>query len=211
MSEHDKKAVEANFTNWKAERAAEMTDGDAFERYAVELIFKDADLSDEEISSGIFGGGGDGGVDGLFFFVNSSLIVDEGKAPGSVESATLWVLQCKNKNSFEEVPVQKLESFVRDLFDFSKQIGSMTFYRKTVRDSMEVFRATYESIIGRSFKFSIEFRYITRSDHDPSPQVLARVDNIRLAIRGLISSVAVNFEFWGRKSSLRPFEAHLAK
>jgi len=37
MSEHDKKAVEANFSNWKTGRAGGMSDSDAFERYAVEL------------------------------------------------------------------------------------------------------------------------------------------------------------------------------
>jgi hypothetical protein len=100
MSEHDKKAAEANFSNWKAERAADMADSDAFERYAIELIFKDADLSDDEISSGILSGGGDGGVDGFFFFVNRSLITDESKIPDAVESATLWIIQSKNKNSF---------------------------------------------------------------------------------------------------------------
>jgi hypothetical protein len=196
MSEHDKKAVEANFTNWKADRAADLSDSAAFERYAMELIFKDADLSDEEISSGLIAGGGDGGIDGFYFFINRSLMAEGAKAPEAVESATLWLIQSKNKNSFEESVVQKFESFVADLFDFTRSPETMAYYNKKVKDRIEEFREIYESIIGHSFKFGIEIRYVTRSDHDPAPQVTSRVENVKMTIRKLISSVSLNFEFW---------------
>jgi hypothetical protein len=202
MSEHDKKAVEANFSNWKAERAADLNDAAAFERYAVELIFKDADLSDEEISSGLIAGGGDGGIDGFYFFINRSLMAEGAKAPDAVESATLWLIQSKNKNSFEEIAIQKFESFVADLFDFTKSPDSMSYYAKKVKERIGEFREIYEAIIGHSFKFTIEFRYVTRSDHDPAPQVNGRVDNIKTTMKKLISSVNVNFEFWGAQELL---------
>jgi hypothetical protein len=70
MSELDIKALEANFEGWWRERAPELSKADAFERYAIELIFRDLDPSDDEIATGWTGGGDDGGIDGIYFLVN---------------------------------------------------------------------------------------------------------------------------------------------
>ena len=60
MSELDVQALETNFNNWRKERVPHLSISDAFERYAVEQVLKDADLSDDEIDSGLFGGADDG-------------------------------------------------------------------------------------------------------------------------------------------------------
>jgi hypothetical protein len=67
MGEIDIKALEANFAKWRADRGPSLKDSEAFEIYSIEQILKDADLSDEEMRAGHFGGGDDGGVDGMFF------------------------------------------------------------------------------------------------------------------------------------------------
>jgi hypothetical protein len=72
-SDNDSRALEANFSQWSAERAPSLQPSDAFERYTVDQILKDADLSDEEIASGIFGGGDNGGVEGMYLFMNDLL------------------------------------------------------------------------------------------------------------------------------------------
>ena len=57
MSVLEIKGLENNFENWRKERGPDLPADVAFERYTVELILKDADLSDEDISSGLVGGG----------------------------------------------------------------------------------------------------------------------------------------------------------
>jgi len=63
-SEWDIKGLEANFEGFKGDRYPSVSVSDAFERFAARQILKDADLSDDELESGILGGGDDGGVDG---------------------------------------------------------------------------------------------------------------------------------------------------
>src|SRR5271166_833819 len=87
----------------------------------------------------------------------------------------------------------------------------MAYYSKKTRELIATFRTNYEAIIGHAFKFSIEFRYVTRSDHDPNPQVLARIENIRTAIKKLISSVSINFEFWGAQKLLESIRSTPSK
>src|SRR2546427_10679455 len=74
VSQLDIKSLEANFEGWRTERAPKLPVSEAFERFAVEQVLKDADLSDDEIQSGNFGGKDDGGVDAMYFFVNNALI-----------------------------------------------------------------------------------------------------------------------------------------
>jgi len=61
MSQLDVKALEANFEGWMDERMPDSSKHDAFERFAIEQVLKDADLSDDEIDSGLIGGPDDGG------------------------------------------------------------------------------------------------------------------------------------------------------
>ena len=77
MSLIDMKALETNFDGWRKERVPSLSISKAFERFAIEQILKDADLTDEELASGILGGDDDGGVDGMYFFVNRLLIQEE--------------------------------------------------------------------------------------------------------------------------------------
>ena len=67
----------------------------AFELYAIEYILRDADLSDEETKSGWVGGVDDGGIDGLFFFINRVLIQEETDPPVPAISAELVIIQAK--------------------------------------------------------------------------------------------------------------------
>lgn len=67
VSALDIKALETNFGGWRTERAPDMSVSDAFERYTAELVLAEADLSDEDVTSGLVGGGDDGGIDGFYF------------------------------------------------------------------------------------------------------------------------------------------------
>jgi hypothetical protein len=107
MSALDVQALETNFNNWRKERVSHLTVSDAFERYAVEQVLKDADLSDDEIDSGLFGGPDDGGVDGMYFFVNRVLIEPDSDVPDPAITANLSIVQAKHEKGFKEDTVQK--------------------------------------------------------------------------------------------------------
>jgi hypothetical protein len=199
MSELDIRALETNFEGWRTDRAADLPVSTAFERYCIELIFKDADLSDDEISSGLTGGGNDGGVDGIYFFVNRQLMLEESAVPKQTLTAELWIVQAKNEKGFGENAVSKMQLFASDVFNFSKPVDSLTYYNTLVRDAIESFREKYESIISQPHRFTLTFAYACKSDQDPNPSVILRVEELKAAIRALISSSEIDFQFWGAR------------
>ena len=150
MGEQDKRALETNFQNWKAARAASLPDSDAFELYVIGEVLKNHDLSDDEITYGNVGGGDDGGTDGIYFFINRNLMSADSDTPESASSAELILIQAKYRDSFAEDTIQKLESFVRDLLDWSKPVDSLSYLNSAVRDSIQCFRDKHDEVQGVS-------------------------------------------------------------
>lgn len=118
MSDLDVCALEANFQSWKKDRADSLTNADAFERYAIEQVLKDYDLSDEELDSGHLGGSDDGGVDGMYFFINRTLVQDDTVLPEAL-TVSLILIQAKYEPGFGETAIEKLHAFTRDLLDYN--------------------------------------------------------------------------------------------
>jgi len=161
MSALDVQALETNFNNWHKERVSHLTVSDAFERYAVEQVLKDADLSDDEIDSGLFGGPDDGGVDGMYFFVNRVLIQPDSDVPDPAITANLSIVQAKHEKGFKEDTVQKIHTFTRDLLNWSVPVDSFSYLSTAARDAISLFREKYNVIIGSPHIFSVDFYYVT--------------------------------------------------
>jgi hypothetical protein len=196
MSALDVQALETNFDNWRKERVPHLSISDAFERYTVEQVLKDADLSDDEIDSGLFAGPDDGGVDGMYFFVNRVLIQADSDVPDPAITANLAIIQAKNEKSFTEDTVQKIYAFTRDLLNWSVPVESFSYINASARDAVSLFREKYNIIIGSQHSFSVNFYYVTKSDGDPNPKVQQRANNLCAFVHQQISIAEVNFHFW---------------
>lgn len=197
MSELDIRALEANFDGWRNERAPNLSKGTAFELYAIEQILKDADLSDEEIESGVVGGPDDGGIDGFYFFVNRTLIQDETDLPDPALTAQLFIIQAKYEPGFGETSVEKMHSFARDLLDFSKPVDRLTYLNSRAKDAIARFREKYDAILGSRHTFTVSFRYGTKSDAAPNAKVQKRIENLTAFVKTQVSAAEVEFECWG--------------
>ena len=53
-----------------SEIGAGLPESEYFEIFSAEQVLKDDDLSYDELESGIIDGGGDGGIDSIYLFVN---------------------------------------------------------------------------------------------------------------------------------------------
>ncbi len=140
MSEIESSGLDNAFHLWKASRLPDGRDDDAFEVFSIEQILKDAELSDSEIASGNFGGGGDGGVDGFYFFINRALILDDDFQPQTAMSAELVIIQSTLSPNFSEAKIQKLDSFCRNLLEW-KPLDDKDYLSQAVRDAMIRFRS----------------------------------------------------------------------
>ena len=204
MSAWDQQALIASFENWRKERAPKLAVDQAFELYAVEQVLKDDDLSDEELEFGLLGGTDDGGVDGMYFFVNRVLMQDETDVPDPALTAELKIVQAKNKDGFGEDAIVKLSEFTRDLLDYSKPVEQFSYYSATVRDAIQNFREKYHAILASSHTLKVTFIYVTKSDAAPHPKVIKRSEGLKDLVKTQLSSADVAVEFWGVPNFLRP-------
>lgn len=196
MSDIDVKALETNFAKWRQDRAPEENEGDAFEVYSIEQILKDSDLSDDEINFGLFGGGDDGGVDGMYLFINRTLILEETEVPESAITVELAIIQAKYTNAFTEVAIQKLHAFCIDCFDWSKPVDSLTYLNSLAQAAIARFRDKYDKVLASPHSFNVSFHYTTKSDYPPHPKVVARVEALKTHVKSKISNAVVDFTFW---------------
>jgi hypothetical protein len=179
MSQWDIKGLETNFEGFHRDRYPSLPISEAFERFAVRQVLKDADLSDDEVESGIFAGQDDGGVDGIYFFVNRVLVQDETDLPEEALSAELVILQAKNETGFSETAVTKLEAFARDLLDHNRDVDGMKHLNADAREAIRKFRDNYTKILASPHTMKVTFAYATKSDQGPNQKVEVRVTSLK--------------------------------
>jgi hypothetical protein len=199
MSQWDIKALEANFEGFQKERFPNLSRSEAFERYTVRQVLRDADLSDDEVESGIVGGEDDGGIDAIYFFVNRTLIEDETDLPDSALEATLFIFQTKMESGFSETAVQKMESFTRDLLDHNRPATDLLHLNSDVRDAIVRFRENYDKKLASQHTMTVTYIYATKSDQEANPKVISRVSSLRSYVKEQLSDSRVEFQFWGCK------------
>lgn len=203
MSDIDRRNLQALFLNWKQARAPDLTESAAFERFAIEQILKDADLSDEDTDSGHFGGEDDGGVDGMYFFVNRVLVDEDTEVPDPALSADLCIVQAKHDKSFSETVVDKMHTFTRDLLEFEKPVEDLTYLNSLARDCIDRFRKAYLQILGSPHALSVRFHYAIDGEATPGSKVVARSENLKRHVRDVLSAADVAVEFWECKRLLK--------
>ena len=179
MSQWDIKGLETNFEGCRKDRYPSLPVSEAFERFAIRQVLKDADLSDDEIESGIFAGQDDGGVDGLYFFVNRALVQDETDLPDEALSAELVIIQAKFETGFAETTVTKLEAFCQDLLDHNRDVDAMVHLNADAREAIRRFREYYTKILASPHTMTVSFAYATKSDQGPNIKVGVRVGSLQ--------------------------------
>src|SRR5438105_3087911 len=101
MAANDVIALNANFATWQSERMPGLTGVDPFEYYCVEQFLKPFVVSDDEILSGLVSGGGDGGADAVYFFVNRRLVQEDTDLDSrGVHKIHILVIQVKESEGF---------------------------------------------------------------------------------------------------------------
>ena len=197
MSEIDKKSLDANFDLWRDERVPDEDEGTAFELYAIGEVLKDQDLSDDDIDSGRIGGGDDGGIDGMYFFVDGTLVrEDDDPPPGKTQVAELVLVQAKRSGGFSETVVERITNFTRDIFEWEIPVEDLVHLNGGARDCIELFRRTYDKIIEHAPRLRVSVYYVTGSESTPNPKVDVRVSGLATYVVSKISHAQVGFELW---------------
>lgn len=171
MSSNEVYALEANFKGWQEKRfPTPPKDLNVFEYYCVDQFLRPFDLSDSQLKTGLIGGPKDGGVDGLYMFVNGEIVDAETELdPKTPNTVKLLILQVKEGEGFSPVAVDKLNFFSDDLLELTrKKADYHQAYRPDLITAMRLFKDKYGIIIGENPPFSVDFYYITKKDVEPN-------------------------------------------
>lgn len=102
----------------RLERNPDAEFNDFFEFFTPQLLLRDHALSEDEISDGLVGGGGDGGIDSMYIFVDEVLVAEDtdltiAKIGSRVRGE---IIQSKTERSFSEDSLNRWRAVTEALF-----------------------------------------------------------------------------------------------
>lgn len=172
-----------------------------FEFLAASQALREYDLSDEEIETGLTGGGNDGGCDGLYLFFNDVLTGEDfidnlGSIPREA-TLNIVIVQAKNELGFGEDAIMKWKTVSSNLLQFENQIDSFTGrYEEKVLSFFENFKDLRIKLLTSKVKLVFSFVYVAvANDLHPNVQSQANelCDQIHQLFPGTMTSVSVDF------------------
>jgi hypothetical protein len=199
VSDNDRIILRGHLEASKNEIAPELTDSDYFEIFTAEQVLKQYDLSYEEMQSGIVGGGGDGGIDSIYVFVNGSLILDDTDTSslGRDLNIVVFINQSTRDTGFSEDTILRFQSTFCEVFDLSRDMQELSsVYNENLLTTVARFRSICHRYTARLPKIRFRFNYITQGD-EVHPNVSRLVANLRNEVIGLFSTAGFSFDFVG--------------
>jgi hypothetical protein len=189
---------------------APLRGDEAFELFSFEQCLKHQDLSEEEIAGGQVGGGNDGGIDGLYCFLNGNLIeedaevLDETFDPSSIKREPelhLVIVQAKRSASFAETPFDKLAAALRDLLDLSKTEEDLAeLFSPSLVERFEIFRRTWQKLATRHPRIRVTVVYASKGDStNINDKVKAKAERLRDQIAANIPKADAEVVFLGAR------------
>lgn len=164
---NDQIILDKTLEQQRAERAAHLSADKYFELFVAEQLLKHFDLSYDEIEPGLVDGGGDGGIDGFFVFVNGELVREDTDLSGLKKDVVIEtiIFQAKTSATFSEKAVDSVTATLRDLFDLSKPLDKFTaVYNKELLAAVKIFRDTVKELAPRFPKYIFSLYYASRGD-----------------------------------------------
>ena len=181
-----------------------------FERFAAEHVLKanQIELDPDEIRIGMVGGGGDGGVDGIFLFVNRRFVLEDTdlkQVAGDRLSIELFVVQASRQTGFSESRVTKFGDFTQKCLRLTaKRREAVGFYKEALLNITEQFRTVYSDNLHRRPVVRLRFYYVTRAD-EVDPKVERRRTEFLETIGGFFVGVDCDLQFVGAPQLLKWF------
>lgn len=196
-----------------------------FEYLVIEQRLKSYDLSREELEAGWTDGAHDGGIDGIYTFVNGRLLrdIEIFSWPRSSAELEVFLFTCKHHDTFQQAPLDALIATLQELFDLSKTNAQLSGrYSKSIRDARDLFVAAYRQLSLLRPTLAFEVIYASRGDAAKlGESVKARGDQIERLLQTDFSASTCRFVAMGaaeiveayrqvRSFSLNlPFQEHL--
>ena len=141
--------------------------GEHFERFVLEQVLKNYDLSKEEMDFGWTDGSHDGGIDGFYVLVNGRLLTDptDFAWPRTGADIQVFLLTCKHHATFQQAPLDALLASVQELFDLSLTNAQLSGkYSTDVKRCRDMFVAAFHQLSLYRPALSFNLFYASRGD-----------------------------------------------
>ncbi|MFV0595263.1 AIPR family protein [Shewanella sp.] len=187
-----------------AESGDELTVSEYFEIYSASEILKNYDLSYDDISYGIVGDGGDGGIDSIYTFINGEPLkedtpINTNQRKNHIE---LIIIQSKTSASFKEDAVIKFRESAQDLFNLANNPDDYAArYNADLIDKVKLFRDSYAKLAKTFPKIEIRYFYATQGD-EVHHNVSGKVQKLQEDIVKMFGGADFSFEFIGASKLL---------
>ncbi len=199
MSTNDQIILNQILDQRRRDLAPDISESTFFEFFTAEQALKDFDLSYDEIDSGLVGDGGDGGIDGLYVFVNGDLVQEDDYATTSKQDVTLDLifLQAKRRRGFQETTVERFITSTDDVLDLSKDVPRLSStYNPAVLEAITRFRTVHDHLVKTFPTFRVTYYYASRAK-DVSASVQAKVSKLKSVVLRHFPDASFHFDFLG--------------
>lgn len=175
--------------------------GEHFERFVLEQILKNFDLSKEEVDFGWTDGSHDGGIDGFYILVNGRLLTDASDFswPRTGVEIQVFLVTCKHHATFLQAPLDAVLASTQELFDFSRTNAQLLGkYSADIKRCRELFLAAFRQL--SLYRPTIRFDLIYASRGDTSQlgdSIVARAKQLEELFNGYFSGASATFTALG--------------
>lgn len=204
---NDRIIIESILEKRKSDSAPDMSPSNFFEYFCASEILKDKDLSNEELDTGIIGSSNDGGIDGMFIFLNDDIVQEDTNLEDlfrkRANKVDIYIIQTKKTDGFSEETVNKFASSFHDIFDLSKIPNSLLkVYNTDLIRLMSLFQSVYKGVIQTLPEISFSFYYATLGN-EVHPNVERKVDQLKKAVYSHFDNARFSFDFIGARDLLQ--------
>ena len=204
MATNDRIILDQVLKQRKETIAPEVQDAFFFEFFTAEQILKDFDLSYDEIESGLIGGGGDGGIDGIYLLVNGELVQDDPEYDNLKKDITidLIITQSKAESGFSESTIDRFTSVSDDIFDLSKDSSDLSpIYNHALVEVVGYFHSLFQQLAARFPSLKVSFFYASKGI-EPHHNVRRKVENLQKTVASHFPDAEFTFNFLGASQLL---------
>jgi hypothetical protein len=208
MSDGDSYLLKTILKQEKTKNFPALSEDRFFEYFTAEQILKHSgyDLDPDQITAGIVGGSGDGGVDAIFVFANRMPIgpdTDLSVFQGQQIGIELVVIASTRHESYREGAFKNWLDFIENCLQFGvDQAKTAMLYDSAVLDEVARFKALYESALLNKPRLDIKFFYATLSDERVDAKIEVRRQEVEARLQGAFSIATSKVYLVGAKDLL---------
>jgi hypothetical protein len=178
-------------------------DIDFFEYLSATQLLKTYDLSQDEIETGIMGGGNDGGIDGFYVMVDDDPLESTQERLSRDAEVTVVVFQSKATQSFSGTALDKLISTMSTAFDLSRPVSELRkLYREDLIERVEAFRKFYQANVAYISRLRVQVSYVSRAEGLRHAALEAQIRTLTETCQRLFPGAEVTVDLIGARELL---------